>query len=1188
MSQFVHLHLHTEYSLADSIVRVPRLMQQLSQHGMTAVALTDVNNLFALVKFYQKAIKNGIKPIIGLEAQIAGLTAKEPNSRVVFLCKNKTGYQNLTKLVTQSYLQGQKGSGPTIEREWLEGIGEDLIVLSGARDGDVGRAILAGNKKLSEANIEFWAKNFSTNYYIELQRTGREDEELYNEQALRLATEFSLPVVATNDVRFLHRREFDAHETRVCINAGRILNDPRRPKLYSEQQYLRDEEEMLALFEDIPEAIINTVEIAKRCNVQLTFGENVLPEFPIPDEMTPQEYMLQQSEQGLKRRLRDNNIDDEILIQEYQQRLNTELAVINEMGYPGYFLIVADFTSWAKNNGVPVGPGRGSGAGSLVAYVLGITDIDPLQYDLLFERFLNPERVSMPDFDIDFCMDNRDRVIDYVAQRYGRTHVSQIITYGTMAARGVVRDVGRVMGHPYGFVDRIAKLIPFEVGMTLSKALEREEALQEQYKNEEDVRAVFDRAIELEGIARNAGKHAGGVVIAPTELTDFTPLYCEAGGNNIVTQLDKDDVEAIGLVKFDFLGLRTLTIIDNTLKLVNKKLKKLNQTAIEIEKLPLDDEATYTTLKNQQTTAVFQLESSGIKDIIKRLKPDKFDDIVALVALYRPGPLQSGMVEDFILRKHGARVDYFHPDLEPILQQTYGVILYQEQVMQIAQVLAGYTLGGADLLRRAMGKKKAEEMAKQREIFVTGAVERGVEQKLASHIFDLMEKFAGYGFNKSHSVAYALLAYQTAWLKTHFPAEFMCSVMSSDLDNTDKVVNLIDECRGMHIKVMPPDVNSSNYNFTVPKPGSKTSTNITADEGQSQDNEEKIILYGLGAIKGVGQNAVEQIVEERASSGGYKDLDEFCLRLGQQKVNRRCIEALIRCGAMDSFGYTRATLFKHLDKSLRYAEQCQRDSDTGQNDMFGHSEKSMKSSKVLSVPEWEDDKKLLGERETLGLYLTGHPITRYQSELKKITSKNISQLLDSGSSLEYSTKDSSWQARRNEKIVLVAGLLDQIRIRNSPKGRIAFITLDDNTGRIDVAVFANDYARYDHLLKKDEILIIKGSLGWDDFSGQVRLRANEVWSFDQYLRQYGAQLNLVIRPSGGSPSFVSDLQEILLPFKDGECSIYVKYQNNKFETGMKLPDDWNISLDEQLLQRLNKISEVLDASIKYKKQEINA
>ena len=769
----------------------------------------------------------------------------------------------------------------------------------------------------------------------------------------------------------------------------------------------------------------------------------------------------------------------------------------------------------------------------------------------------------MPDFDIDFCMDNRDRVIEYVAQRYGRTRVSQIITYGSMAARAVVRDVGRVLGHPYGFVDRIAKLIPFEVGMTLGKALEREPVLQEQYKDEEDVRAILDMAKSLEGLARNAGKHAGGVVIAPTELTDFTPLYCEAGGTNVVTQLDKDDVEAIGLVKFDFLGLRTLTIIDNTVRIVNEKLQQQDDSLITIDKISLDDAATYETLKQQQTTAVFQLESSGIKDIIKRLKPDKFDDIVALVALYRPGPLQSGMVEDFILRKHGARVNYFHPELEPILKQTYGVILYQEQVMQIAQVLAGYTLGGADLLRRAMGKKKPEEMAQQREIFMTGTIKRGVEQKLASHIFDLMEKFAGYGFNKSHSVAYALLAYQTAWLKTHFPTEFMSSVMSSDLDNTDKVVNLIDECRGMNLKVLSPNINSSSYNFTVP--------------------ENKIILYGLGAIKGVGQGAVQQIVEQRSLNGCFKDLDDFCMRLGSQKVNRRCIEALIRAGAMDCFGYTRASLFQHLDKSLRYAEQRQRDRDAGQNDMFGHAEVSMKASKVQAIPEWDDENKLLGERETLGLYLTGHPIIRYQGELKKITNKNISQLLNAG----YNAKE-SWQFREETKTVLVAGLLDQIRLRNSPKGRIAFLTLDDNTGRVDVAVFSNNYAKFDHLIIKDAILIIKGSLGWDEFTGRARVRASDIWSFDGYLKQYGALLNIKIKANGSSSSWVQDLQQLLFPFKDGNCPILVEYQNNSIAAQLEFPEDWNISLDEKLLRRLSKVSEVIDASVIYKKQPINA
>ena len=1165
MSQFVHLHLHTEYSLVDSIVRVPRLMRKLSDSGMSSVALTDFNNLFALVKFYQAALKNGIKPIIGVEAQITGLSSKDPNSRVVFLCKNNQGYQTLTKLVTRSYIDGQRGSGPTIERDWLTDLGNDLIVLSGARDGDVGRAIVAGNKKLAEEYLLFWREHFNNNYYIELQRTDREEEELYNHLAVELATKHSLPVVASNDVRFIEQSEFDAHEVRVCIHTSRILNDPRRPKLYSQQQYLRSKEEMLELFEDIPEAITNSVEIAKRCNVTLTFGDNVLPEFPIPETYTLPQYMREQAEQGLQKRLMKLQIQDQETNKAYIERLDVELDVIDSMGYAGYFLIVADFTRWAKENAVPVGPGRGSGAGSLVAYALGITDVDPLKYDLLFERFLNPERVSMPDFDIDFCMDNRDRVIEYVSQRYGRTRVSQIITYGSMAARAVVRDVGRVLGHPYGFVDRIAKLIPFEVGMTLGKALEREPALQEQYKNEEDVKSVIDMACILEGLARNAGKHAGGVVIAPTELTAFTPLYCEAGGTNIVTQLDKDDVEAIGLVKFDFLGLRTLTIIDNTVRLVNEKLKLQNQNLIDVDNLPLDDPATYETLKQQKTTAVFQLESSGIKDIIKRLQPDKFDDIVALVALYRPGPLQSGMVDDFILRKHGARVDYFHPDIEHILQQTYGVILYQEQVMQIAQVLAGYTLGGADLLRRAMGKKKPEEMAKQREIFVTGAVERGVAKALASHIFDLMEKFAGYGFNKSHSVAYALLAYQTAWLKTHFPAEFMSSVMSSDLDNTDKVVNLIDECRGMSIEVQSPNINRSNYNFTVPA--------------------ENIVLYGLGALKGVGQAAVEEMVSERLENGDFRDLDDFCMRLGPQKVNRRCIEALIRAGAMDCFGYTRASLFQHLEKSLRFAEQRQRDSEAGQNDMFGHAEVSMKTSKVQEIPEWEDERKLLGERETLGLYLTGHPITRYHDELNKITSKNIKELLAYGNDL---APRHSWQARDDSKTVLVAGLLDQIRLRNSPKGRIAFLSLDDNTGRIDVAVFSDDYVKFDHVLIKDAILIIKGSLGWDEYTGRVRLRANDIWSFDEYLKQFGALLNIKIKSNKDSLNWVQDLQQLLLPFKDGNCSVTVEYQNNSMAAQFKFPENWNISLDEKLLYRLSKVSEVLDTNVIYKKQGINA
>ncbi len=1164
MRQFVHLHLHTEYSLIDSIVRVPKLMESVSRQGMASVALTDVNNLFALVKFYQAAIRHGVKPIIGLEARVSGLSPEEPDSRIVFLCRNEKGYKMLTKLVTRAYLENQDVSGPVLQRNWLVGSGQDLIVLSGAEDGDVGKAIVAGDESLASAYIEFWCSHFIDNYYIELQRTGRDEEEQYICEALELAVKFSLPVVASNNVRFLYSQDFEAHEARVCIQTGCVLNDPRRPRLYSRQQYLRSSEDMAELFADIPEAITNSIEIAKRCNVTLNFGDSVLPKFPIPDSLEPQEYMLSEAEKGLSRRLEKKGIKGSSAMKEYSARLHSELEVINAMGYAGYFLIVADFIRWAKENAIPVGPGRGSGAGSLVSYSLGITDIDPLQYDLLFERFLNPERVSMPDFDIDFCMANRDRVIEYVAQRYGQTHVSQIITYGSMAARAVVRDVGRVLGYPYGFIDRIAKLIPFEVGMTLNKALEREPALQEQYESEQDIRTVMDMAKSLEGLVRNAGKHAGGVVIAPSELTEFTPLYCEAGGTNVVTQLDKDDVETIGLVKFDFLGLRTLTIIDNTVRIANEKLNQQGRPRIHIDEIPLDDKAAYETLKRWQTTAVFQLESSGIKDIIKRLKPDSFSDIVALVALYRPGPLQSGMVEDFILRKHGARVDYFHPALEPVLKQTYGVILYQEQVMQIAQILAGYTLGGADILRRAMGKKKLEEMAQQRTVFVSGAVQRGVHKEKANHIFDLMEKFAGYGFNKSHSVAYALLAYQTVWLKTHFPAEFMSSVMSSDIDNTDKVVNLIDECRGLGLGVLSPDINSSHYDFTVP--------------------DDKNILYGLGAIKGVGQAAVQQIVEVRNQQGAYKSLDDFCLCLGSQKVNRRCIEALIRAGAMDCFGHTRASLFEHLDKALRHADQCQRDSDAGQNDMFAYVETNMKADKVQVIAEWDDERKLSGERQTLGLYLTGHPIKRYQGELKKITNNTVGELLNNG---HYARQPRSAREETGKE-VLVAGLLDQIRLRNSAKGRLAFLTLDDNTGRIDVAVFANDYARFNHLLVKDAILIIKGSLGWDEFTERVRVRANEIWNFDEYVKHYGTSLNIKVKTSGTSSSWVQDLQQHLLPFKDGNCSILVEYESNSVAARLEFPEDWNVSLDEKLLRHLRGISEVLSANVVYKKPVTNA
>ena len=849
---FVHLRVHTEFSLVDGIVKIKPLVKRMTELAMPAIAITDHANLFSLVKFYKAAQGSGIKPIAGADVLI--LNPDDPASPyyLTLLVNNYKGYITLTELISKAYQEGQHQGVPLLKYEWIEANHDGLIALSGALQGDIGKALLAENSAEATRLAKYWGHLFPDRFYLELQRIGRPDEERYIASAIDLALATDLPVVATNNVRFIHQKDFAAHEVRVCINQGRVLDDTRRPKDYTDQQYLRSTEEMLTLFADIPEALENTVHIAQRCNLKLTLGKNFLPDFPVPEGMTLGELMATESEKGLEERLlqypavgkgsaQDNR-------QVYFDRLAIELKVITEMGFPGYFMIVADFIQWAKNEHIPVGPGRGSGAGSLVAYALKITDLDPIEFDLLFERFLNPERVSMPDFDIDFCMDRRDEVIDYVARHYGRDHVAQIITYGSMAAKAVIRDVGRVLGFAYGFVDRLAKLIPFEIGMTLNKALQDSPDLKQLYDTEEEVKALIDMALSLEGTVRNAGKHAGGVVISPTKLTDFTPLYCEEGGGNLVTQFDKDDVEAVGLVKFDFLGLRTLTMIDWALQAINQRKRQSGGTLVDITTIPRDDLASYILLKNGQTTAVFQLESRGMKELIKKLKPDCFDDIIALVALFRPGPLESGMVDDYINVKHGAKAEYAHPLLEPILKPTNGVILYQEQVMQIARELALYTLGGADMLRRAMGKKKPEEMAKEREKFTSGAIANQIDESIATYVFDLMEKFAGYGFNKSHSAAYALVAYQTAWLNTHYPAAFMAAVLSSDMDNTDKVVILIEECRQMKLVILPPTINVSTYRFTA--------------------NDDDHIVYGLGAIKGVGQAAIEDMLRQFARAPG--------------------------------------------------------------------------------------------------------------------------------------------------------------------------------------------------------------------------------------------------------------------------------------------------------------------------------
>jgi DNA polymerase-3 subunit alpha len=1145
LTSFVHLRLHTEYSLLDGIVRVPELMTAVAAAGMPAVALTDQSNLFAMVKFYKEAQSAGIKPLIGVDAWIREPGERALPSRIVFLCQNLAGYRHLTQLVTRSYLEGQQRGAPMLERSWINReMLEGLIVLSGGFEGDIGRCLARGRDDEAERCLTRWQELCGDRFYLEVQRTGRAGEQVCSEAALELAHSRGVAAVATNDVRFLTRAEFEAHEARVCIHDGEQLGNASRVRRYSEEQYLKSPAEMAQLFNDAPALLANTVEIAKRCSLEIRLGASMLPAYPVPAGSTTEDFLRSESKRGMNARLAATAAlsaagPAAAASAGYAARLDLELGVICAMGFAGYFLIVADFIRWARENGVPVGPGRGSGAGSLVAYALGITDLDPIEHDLLFERFLNPERVSMPDFDVDFCMEGRDRVIEYVANKYGRDRVSQIITYGTLAAKAVVRDVGRVLGHPYGYVDKIAKLIPLEIGMTLEKALEQEEELRRLYDNESEVHDLIDLARTLEGLARNAGTHAGGVVIAPSVLTDFTPLYCEEGSTTPVTQFDKDDVEAAGLVKFDFLGLRTLTIIDWVVRDINEQRSAAGEAPLVMSALAMNDPQTYALLKSTKTTAVFQLESRGMKDLIRRLQPDRFGDIVALVALFRPGPLQSGMVEDFIARKHdttGATIDYLHPDLKPVLAATYGVILYQEQVMQIAQILAGYTLGGADLLRRAMGKKKAEEMAKQRSVFVSGAVARGVREAQATHIFDLMEKFAGYGFNKSHSAAYALLSYQTAWLKAHYPAAYMAAVLSSDMDKTEKVVMLIDECNGMGLKVLPPDVNASVYAFR-----------IAGTDG---------IRYGMGAIKGVGASAVEAIIEERERNGPFKTLPDLCRRIDLQRVNRRVFEALIRSGSLDQIGPNRASLTAELDRAMHLGEQNSRALSVGQVDLFG-----LSAAENTVVADWSEAERLAGERETLGLFLSGHPITPYEPDLKFLVS---ARLADVGGPKPPTPPEGgrSWSAG---KPATVAGLVLEIRRRPN---RVTLI-LDDRSARLEVSLYEEVFQQHRDIIVKDAILIIDGTLRFDDFIEAWRLQAKSLMDIDRARERYARRLWLRWPAEFDGPLGMNRFEQVLKPYLRGPCGVSVAVKRDDYSGRVNLSDAWSVRPTRELLDRLS-------------------
>ena len=1151
MSQnFVHLRVRSEYSLSDSIVRLKDLTSQVASDSMPSVALTDFNNLFGLVKFYKLARSSGLKPIMGADVLVKYSHSKKPTN-MTLLIKNEIGYRNLTKLISDAYLSKHTNAVPVIDFSWLKTLNTGLIALSGGREGEIGRLLSVNKDEEAREILKINQDLFDDRFYLEIQRTGRTGEESFIQKALNLSGKFDCPLVATNDVRFISQKEFEAHEARVCIHDSRLLNDPRRERQYSEEQYLRSASEMIDLFKDIPEAIDNTLEIAKRCNLQISLGDNYLPDYPIPDGLSADDFLTKQAIKGLEQKyhaLNSMNIKHHHLNKDtvltYKDRLNYELKVVIKMGFSGYFLIVMDFIAWAKQNKIPVGPGRGSGAGSLIAYVLEITDLDPIEHDLLFERFMNPERVSMPDFDIDFCMEGRDKVIDYVADRYGRDAVSQIVTFGTLSAKAVVRDIARVLGKPYALGDKLSKLIPFEIGITLESARSKEKELDTFINNDDDASEIWDLATQLEGITRNCGRHAGGVVISPSKITDFTPIYCDETGSSAMTQFDKNDVEDVGLVKFDFLGLRTLTIIDWTLDLINRD-KDSQSKYLKLTDINLDDRETFEFMQSGNTTAVFQLESRGMRELIKKLGPDRFDDIIALVALFRPGPLQSGMVDDFISRKKGqSSISYPHPKyqhdcLKPFLSPTYDVILYKEQVMQIAQEMGGYTLGGADILRRAMGKKNVKEMAEQRQVFVEGAVQKGFDEDLASNIFDLMEKFAGYGFNKSHSAAYALLAYQTAWLKAHYPSEFMAATMSSDMDKTDKIVPYIEDCKNLGINVRPPSINSGEYKFSVAKDGS--------------------IIYGLGAIKGLGEGVVDLIVTARKKGGAFYDIYQFCSRVDLNKLSRRSIEALIKAGAFDEIGpsesldYCRSWLTVALDDASKLADQVSKNEESGIDDLFGTSisetSKEIEHKMPQQIVVQSTKERLDQEKKILGLYLTGHPLDQYKSEIDCLNLCRLSDIKSKSGSIRC------------------IGLITSIRVIKNKKGKnFAAVTLDDKHGRVEFTLWAETYDKYREYLYDDALIYATGEVVQDKFSGGNKIVVDRIQSFYELRKDKLQKIELVIY--SGNDSWVESLRDRVSNFKDGTTAIQIKYHNGSSSVSLEPDKAWRVDPRDELIDGL--------------------
>lgn len=1152
---FVHLRMHTEYSVTDGLLRVGEAISAAQSNHMPALAMTDLSNLFGLVKFYRKARAAGVKPIAAVDTWIESSRGEDNPARAILLVINHKGYLQLCEILSRAFLRNQVRGKAIVKYEWFDEVGCDgLIALSGFQNSDLGQALLMGKPEVAEVALQKWLQYFEGRFYLELQRDGTAEAENLTNLTCQLAASKQLPVVATHPIQFLKAEDFRAHEARVCIATGEILSNPRRVRRFTEQQYFKSTAEMLELFADIPSAIRNTLHIAQRCNLELELGKPKLPDFPTPDGMTLDDFLVHLSKEGLEKRLVHLYPDAEERERErpaYEERLKIECDTIINMGFPGYFLIVQDFINWGKKNGVPVGPGRGSGAGSLVAYALGITDIDPLRYDLLFERFLNPERVSMPDFDIDFCQDNRDRVIDYVKQRYGRDAVSQIATFGTLGAKAVIRDAGRVLDMPYNYCDGLSKLIPATPAdpWSLDRALADEPTFKERVENEEEAQEIINVAKPLEGLTRNIGMHAGGVLIAPGKLTDFTPLYCAEGTESVVSQYDKDDVEAVGLVKFDFLGLRNLTILDWAVRWVREGYE--NMRDFQLENLSLDDPEVYRLFCEGNTTAVFQSESRSAKDLEKKLKPDCFEDIIALMALNRPGPLGSGMVDDFIARKKeqsqtgkGKDEWYFHENLVDTLKSTYGVIVYQEQVMLVAQLLAGYSLGGADLLRRAMGKKKAEEMAKQREIFTKGATERGVDPALATQLFDLMEKFAEYGFNKSHSAAYALVAYYTAWLKAHYPAEFMAASMSSDMDDTDKVKIFVEDAlsmcqvpgkaKGTMLAMLPPDVNESGYRF-LPEL-------IEGDEKASA------IRYGLGAVKGTGQGACEAIVAERQANGPFESLYDFAKRVDRKQVNKRVMEALIRAGAFDSIHADRAVLLASVAQAVTWAEQ--QEANASQVSLFGEDLGGDAPPPLAEVKAWGEKQQLQQEKVALGYYFSGHLFHSDEAAVRKFVRQKLSDI------------------KPSRDIVWMAGVIASLRTQMTKRGKMAIITLDDASAQVELTIFNEQFEANRHLLREDELLIVQGKVSEDSYSGGLRVTADSLYSLAEARAHFVSSLRLFMNGQAD----VTKLRNLLEPFRDQEkgCLVEIDYQNHDAACMAHLSDQWRVVADEALVEAAQK------------------